>query len=97
MTRPRPTSKRPRGHWEDRETAVKQARRCPKCESENVIRIPGSAGPYGAGSNISIGITIFGSVKVSRYLCPDCGFLEHWVDAPEDVERIVRKYGGRKA
>jgi hypothetical protein len=47
---------------------------CPKCNSVDLLIIPGRAGAYGSGDNIPTGSTIFSAVKVTRYLCCDCGF-----------------------
>lgn len=38
---------------------MKVSKRCPKCESTEMIRVEGTAGPYGTGNNIAIGATIF--------------------------------------
>jgi ribosomal protein S27AE len=69
---------------------------CPKCGSCDIIIIPGSVNTFGAGDNIPTGLTIIGgliAVKVTRYLCGGCGFIEEWIDDAEDRERIKKKYG----
>ena len=65
---------------------------CPKCQSKDIIRIPGEARPFGAGNNIAVGATIFSAVKVTRYLCASCGFSEEWVDSAEDRANIKKKF-----
>jgi hypothetical protein len=50
------------------------------------------SGPHGAGNNISVGKTIFGAVKVTRYLCAACGFSEEWIDAVDDIASVKKKY-----
>jgi predicted RNA-binding Zn-ribbon protein involved in translation (DUF1610 family) len=72
---------------------MKRTNACPKCESKDILRIPGEVGGYGTGNNISMGWTIFSSVKVSRYLCTQCGYSEEWIDDKEDIERLKQKYG----
>lgn len=67
---------------------------CPKCGSQELIRIPGMIGNSGAGNNIPVGWTIFSSVKVTRFLCSRCGFSEEWVESPDDIEKIRKRYGG---
>ena len=67
---------------------------CPKCESRDLIRIPGSLGAYGSGNIIMVGLTIYSGVKVSRFLCSRCGYSEEWVESPADLARIRKKYGG---
>lgn len=65
---------------------------CPKCNSKNILRIPGKAGAYGSGNNITTGMTIFSSVKVTRYMCCDCGYLEEWIDDKDDIEKLKANY-----
>ena len=69
---------------------------CPKCSSTGVIRVPGSVGSHGAGENIAVGKLYTNSVLVTRYVCPQCGFIEHWVDSPRDIERVVKKFRTEK-
>ncbi|MGI5240315.1 hypothetical protein [Dactylosporangium sp. CA-139066] len=66
---------------------------CPKCHASSVARVPGAVGAYGAGNNILVGITTFGAVPVSRYVCLNCGFVEEWIDTPEHLARLRQKYG----
>ena len=66
----------------------------PKCGSRELIRIPGMIGGYGAGNNIPVGRTIFSSVKVTRFLCSQCGYSEEWIESPSDLEKLRKKYGG---
>jgi len=75
------------------ECAMKNSKRCPKCQSRGVIRVPGEIGSYGAGNNIRLGWTIFHAVKVTRYLCGSCGFSEEWVDSADDIAKIGKKFG----
>ncbi|WP_278281159.1 hypothetical protein [Clostridium sp. BSD9I1] len=35
------------------------------------------------------GMTIFSAVKVTRYLCCDCGYSEEWIDDKKDIEKII--------
>jgi ribosomal protein S27AE len=65
---------------------------CPKCNSTEIIHVPGSVGAYGVGANIATGRTVFSRVKVSRYVCGRCGFIEEWVDELSDLEKIKQKY-----
>ncbi len=73
---------------------MKISRTCPKCESQQIIRIPGDTRAFGAGNNITTGATIFSAVRVTRYLCAACGFSEEWVDSPEDIAAIRKAYPG---
>lgn len=71
---------------------MKTSKICPKCNSQEIIRIPGQVRGYGVGNNILIGMTIFSAVKVTRYLCTSCGFSEEWIDDPEDIEKLKNKF-----
>jgi predicted RNA-binding Zn-ribbon protein involved in translation (DUF1610 family) len=68
---------------------------CPKCGSHDIAVIPGGVRVDGADNIIMVGWTILSSIKVTRYLCCECGFSEEWVDDPEDREKIREKYGSR--
>lgn len=71
---------------------MQNSKTCPKCQSSDIVRIPGEARLFGAGNNIIVGATIFGSVKVTRYLCASCGFSEEWIDSADDIASIKKKY-----
>jgi predicted nucleic-acid-binding Zn-ribbon protein len=67
---------------------MKKSNKCPKCNSQEIIRIPGRVSGVGAGNIIMTGMTVFSAVKVTRYLCTDCGFSEEWIDDPKDIEKL---------
>ena len=69
---------------------MKNSKKCPKCQSSDVIRVPGEVAAI--GNNIKLGGFNFWSVPVTRYLCATCGFAEEWVDSAEDIAKIKRKY-----
>ncbi|MBR6069099.1 MAG: hypothetical protein IKP78_00705 [Ruminococcus sp.] len=58
---------------------MKYTKQCPKCGSCDILYAKGSAEAYGAGSNIMCGATIFSAVDVDRYICGNCGYVEHFV------------------
>jgi hypothetical protein len=67
---------------------------CPKCASVDILRVPGTVEPYGAGSYIPAGaVPMLSGVRISRYVCGTCGFIEHWVDTQTEVDRLRSKYG----
>lgn len=66
---------------------MKNTNTCPKCGSHDIICVEGSAGAYGVGNNIPVGLTIFSYVKVDRFLCGSCGFSEEWI-RKEDIEKV---------
>ena len=73
---------------------VKKTGTCPKCESRDLIRIPGSTYAFGAGNNVPAGTTIYAHVPVARFLCSHCGYSEEWIESPADIEKLRKKYAG---
>jgi len=72
---------------------MKNTGSCPKCSSRELLRIEGESGAHGAGNNIQVGWTIFSAVRVTRFLCTSCGFSEEWIESPEDIAKLVEKFG----
>lgn len=73
---------------------MKQTRKCPKCGSREVARVPDNAHRYLANS---IPITKGAWVKrvpVVRYVCCYCGYVENWVENQAQREEIQRAFGG---
>lgn len=67
---------------------MKNSKTCPKCHASDVIRVDAS----NSENYIPFGLTVFTAIPVSRYLCGQCGFSEEWVDSPDDLERLRKKY-----
>lgn len=72
---------------------MKNKRICPKCNSADILFIPGKAGAYGSGNNIQTGMTVFSAVLVHRYVCCSCGYSEEWIDK-DDIRKLKKKYDG---
>ena len=73
---------------------MRKPRTCSKCQSNDMIRIPGRAGRFGSdAANISIGWTIYSVAMVTRFMCASCGFIEHWVESADDRATVKKKYG----
>ncbi len=62
---------------------------CPKCGSDQVSRVPGHQDET---SIIVDWAGYLGSVPVARYVCCACGYVESYVELPEDLDRIRRKF-----
>lgn len=45
---------------------MKNRKICPKCNSTDIIKVPGKAGAYGVGNNIQTGWSNFSAVLVHR-------------------------------
>ncbi len=62
---------------------------CPKCGSDVIARV---AGRQDETSIIVDWGGYFTSVPVARYVCCTCGYIESYVELPEDLDRIRRKF-----
>lgn len=58
-------------------------RQCPKCHGRDLLRIPDQADIIGFAN----------AVLVTRCVCMSCGFSEQWIDDPEQLQRLVKKFG----
>ena len=71
---------------------MKNSKICPKCQNNEIVRIPGEARLFGVGNNILVGRTISSAAMVTRYLFATCGFSEEWIDSADDIARIKKNY-----
>lgn len=65
-------------------------KKCPKCSSTQVVHMPSGAQEYDP-VDIVISKGWWGEsevVKISRYACVGCGYMEYWVDNPESLKSI---------
>lgn len=75
---------------------MKIQKRCPKCSSEDIVRIDGKATGQGTGNYLLPGKTMLsGTVNVHRYICLECGHTEEWIDK-EDLIRIKQGSAAKK-
>jgi|RhiMethySRZTD1v2_1073278.scaffolds.fasta_scaffold166559_3 hypothetical protein len=81
----------------DTETVpMKTTKRCPKCESEDIILVPGKR-EAGGTSNL-IGVSrwnMFAAVKPVLHVCALCGYMENWLVSPKDIAKVKARYGRR--
>lgn len=66
---------------------------CPKCGSDDIIRFDGSTDNL--YSSIMPGTTIFSAVPFDRFVCCNCGFIEHWV-RKGDIEKLRKSKKAKK-
>ena len=64
---------------------MKEAKKCPKCLSTDIVRIPGRT----TGNYINL---FFGTIRVTRFLCASCGFTEEWIEDQKGIEKLRKKY-----
>jgi ribosomal protein S27AE len=74
---------------------MKNGNPCPKCGSDAILSVPGSAAGYGSGNSIPLSSTVLAVVHITRYICAKCGFNEEWIDTPEELDQLWQKYGPR--
>ncbi|QRN82756.1 hypothetical protein JR338_10070 [Chloroflexota bacterium] len=65
---------------------------CPKCRSNEIIRIPGEFQPPAMFSGAKPPSS-FKSIHTTKYCCTICGYMEEWADDPKDLQDLLKKYG----
>lgn len=66
---------------------------CPKCQSNDIIRINGEDSGHGPGNNIRVGL--LARVLVHKYVCCNCGYTEEWVDT-QNIPKVEQYYNKDK-
>lgn len=72
---------------------MKNTKICPKCNSQNIVRVPDNAHRYLANSICITGLTIVKRVPVARYICCECGYVENWVETQGGRGELKRTFG----
>jgi predicted nucleic-acid-binding Zn-ribbon protein len=72
---------------------MRNSKKCPKCQSREIIRIPGNPRPAGVGNNVKFSFWDFAGIPVTRYLCGSCGYIEQWIDEAKEIDEIKDYYG----
>jgi hypothetical protein len=63
---------------------------CGKCGPGRLLSVPATPGQH---SHIVFGERVLHTVKVTTYVCTDCGIVEQWVDRKEDRVRLQAERG----
>ena len=73
---------------------VKKTGGCPKCDSQDILHVPGWRGGYGSGNYALVETRRFFPTwaKIARYICTQCGFCEEWVDVETELEKVKAHY-----
>ena len=75
---------------------MKRTHHCPKCESHKIILVEGSK--YSTGQNVHANKWGTKFFSVERYICADCGFMEHYVPITNDFknwsDKKISEQGG---
>lgn len=74
---------------------MKNSNHCTKCDSTAIIQIKGGGTWTGYYNHISTGT--LKPILVTRYLCGVCGFSEEWIDNPKDIDKLIKKHGGKES
>ena len=65
---------------------------CPKCHSREMVRLPGDIQQPSTLSGAKSAAS-FKTIKTTLYCCANCGFSEVWVDDPEDLKDLLKRFG----
>lgn len=65
---------------------------CPKCQSSDVVRLPGGIQPPSTLGG-SKSPSSFKTINTTQYCCANCGYSEVWVDNPDDLKALLKKFG----
>lgn len=72
---------------------MKNGNACPKCGSRRAVRVPDDPRRHASGNNIyTTRATLLGKIPVIRYVCCDCGYVENWVEARRDLEKLEETF-----
>jgi hypothetical protein len=67
---------------------------CSQCHGNDIIRVPDdSVSGIGLGNRIP---ARWRTVRVTRFLCGSCGYLEEYVEARKDIERVRSRWGAQR-
>ena len=70
---------------------MKNTKRCPKCQSSDIVLIPGKRDTGGNVINVSRW-NVFSVVKPTFHVCGSCGYMENWLMSPQDIGRVKSMY-----
>lgn len=71
---------------------MKNTRCCPKCYSENIVRVPDNAHRYLSNSICITKFVTVERVPVARYVCCNCGYVEDWVENGNECNKIKKAF-----
>lgn len=74
---------------------MKNTKRCTKCQSGDIVLVPGKREPGGAGNLISVSRWSLAAVRPVLHVCVACGYMENWLVSSDDIARVKAMYGGQ--
>jgi len=72
---------------------MKNTKRCPKCGSQVIVRVPDNAHRYLANSICMTSLAFVKRIPVARYVCCECGYVENWVENGRAREKLRHSFG----
>ena len=66
---------------------MKNTKRCTKCQSDEIARTESSY-----PSEVDIPVGFMAAAAVTFYVCCKCGYCEPWIESPESLPKIKKKY-----
>ena len=72
---------------------MKNTKRCPKCGSQAIVRVPDNAHRYLANSICMTSLAFVKRIPVARYVCCECGYVENWVEYWRAREKLRHSFG----
>ena len=69
---------------------MKNTKKCPKCTSKRILRIPPLKGDSHNMIMVKLGWMKFLRIYPAKYLCEGCGYIEEWVENKKDLTTIVK-------
>lgn len=66
---------------------MKNTKSCPKCEQQNIMKIPSN----NTGEQDSIMLGILQHIYINHYVCADCGYTEQWIDNQKALDQLKQK------
>ena len=71
---------------------MKNSKKCPKCQSGDIVRIP-AVGAIQRANTIVLSVWTRRPINLTRYLCAACGFSEQWIEDTDGIARLKQKFG----
>lgn len=68
---------------------MKTDRICVKCGSDDLLRVPGLSQ---SEHHLVTGEKTLHPLRVAKFVCGKCGFIEEWVDSRDDLDKLRQEY-----
>jgi predicted nucleic-acid-binding Zn-ribbon protein len=74
---------------------MKNSQACPKCQSKEILQVPGESQQTGYDDGPNFREKRLGPrrIYVDQYVCGSCGYVEAWMASPEELEKVRKRFG----